>query len=143
MSASQLKSLQTKRTTLLSQLEQKEAEREKLIGEITEIRAQVVSTEQEIEELQAAAPIVSEHATLRYLERVKGVDLNAINKEILELGSLTNEKTKAFKDGTFNIGNGFVAVVKNRTIVTIKEKHKSKPLRTGKPKWEQEYIDAN
>jgi hypothetical protein len=114
-----------------------------LIGEITEIRAQVVSTEQEIEELQAAAPIVSEHATLRYLERVKGVDLNAINKEILELGSLTNEKTKAFKDGTFNIGNGFVAVVKNRTIVTIKEKHKSKPLRTGKPKWEQEYIDAN
>jgi hypothetical protein len=36
-----------------------------------------------------------------------------------------------------------VAVVKNRTIVTIKEKHKSKPLRTGKPKWEQEYIDAN
>lgn len=64
-------------------------------------------------------PVVTEHAMLRYFERVHGFNLEQIKKDIL-----TPEVTKMikeFKSGKFPVDNGykFKVVSKDKTIVTI------------------------
>lgn len=76
------------------------------------------SLEARIVELQTEAPepIVSEHAMLRYLERIKGVDLTAIREEILGDGtaaSISFAKTGRIKKA------GMCLVVKDNVVVTI------------------------
>jgi septal ring factor EnvC (AmiA/AmiB activator) len=63
------------------------------------------------------APQVSEHAILRYLERVKGVDIKAIEKEILSAPVL-ELVDKLGGSGSYPNGN-FSVVMKNNTVVTI------------------------
>ncbi len=66
-------------------------------------------------------PVVSEHALLRFVERVYGVDLSAMKNEILSdnIKALIDQ----FQTGRFPIPNyDCVAVVKNRVIVTIETK---------------------
>ncbi len=59
---------------------------------------------------------VSEHALLRYAERVMGFDTN----DVLRLVRDRVEPTAyLLGDGKFPIVPGFLAVVKNRTVVTI------------------------
>lgn len=65
---------------------------------------------------EAPEPIVSEHAMLRYLERIKGVDLEAIREEILGDGtaaSISFAKTGRIKK------SGMCLVVKDNVVVTI------------------------
>jgi hypothetical protein len=76
------------------------------------------SLEARIVELQteAPAPIVSEHALLRYLERVKGFDLAALRDEILGDGtaaSISFAKTGRIKK------DGMCLVIKDNVVVTI------------------------
>ena len=64
---------------------------------------------------------VSDHALLRYLERNLGLNFSETKKKIL-----TQKLTLAIEklgDGEFPLMDGtqMVAVVRNRTIVTIKE----------------------
>tara|TARA_R110000751_G_scaffold112175_3_gene210973 strand:+ start:1185 stop:1559 length:375 start_codon:yes stop_codon:yes gene_type:complete len=62
--------------------------------------------------------IISEHAILRYFERVKGFDLSEIEKEIL------TPKVKEMIETLGNTGvypnNNFQVCLKNNVIVTIK-----------------------
>lgn len=60
---------------------------------------------------------ISEHAIIRYIERVCGVDIEAIKNNILSEEMVKN--IEKFKSGKFPIKNGFVAVVKDYKIVTI------------------------
>lgn len=62
-------------------------------------------------------PIVTEHALLRYIERVCGIDLNAIKQQILTEAVLRQIDT--LDSGKFPVGTGCFAMVKNRTVVTI------------------------
>jgi hypothetical protein len=61
---------------------------------------------------------VSEHAIVRYFERVLGSDIGLIEKKILtdEVVALVE---KLGGTGTFNC-DGFSVVIKNYTVVTIK-----------------------
>lgn len=64
--------------------------------------------------------VISEHAILRYLERIIGLDLNKLKKEII-----TNELKEVVKDwgsdsGSF-IKKGVEYVIKNNVIITIKK----------------------
>lgn len=61
--------------------------------------------------------IISEHAMLRYIERIKGINLDEIKTEILTPQLLSTVKTMG--NGKFPSGNGFRAVVKDNTIITI------------------------
>lgn len=67
---------------------------------------------------RAAAPAgVTDHAVLRYLERVCGVNVEQVRNMIL---SPENRKTIArLGNGKFPLGNGCTAVVVNEVVVTI------------------------
>lgn len=63
-----------------------------------------------------AEPIVSDHALLRYLERVKGVDVESIKSEMLTptVRMAINAGAQAVK-----LGCGAKIVIKGATIVTV------------------------
>lgn len=64
-------------------------------------------------------PKVSDHALMRYLERIIGIDIDSIRK-----GILTPEVVSSIKSGAKKIrSNGFVFLIKDGTIATIL-KHK-------------------
>lgn len=60
---------------------------------------------------------VSEHAILRYIERVKGIDLKVIEEEIIT-EELKNNVIALGGNGKYPL-NGCRAIMKNFTIVTI------------------------
>lgn len=60
---------------------------------------------------------ITDHAVLRYLERVMGVDVEAVRRAIL---TPDNKALIArLKSGKFPIGAGMLAVVVDEVIVTI------------------------
>jgi len=63
-------------------------------------------------------PQITEHALLRYIQRIKGVDIEEIKKEIM------TDKNKAMIEtlgsGTFKL-NGIKMIVKDKTIITLME----------------------
>lgn len=64
-------------------------------------------------------PYISDHAVIRYLERVKGIDVESFKKEIL------SDKTMEFisklgTSGTYPNGE-FKVVMKNNVVVTVKK----------------------
>jgi len=75
--------------------------------------------QEEISKIDGSSGIkVSEHAIIRYLERVEGLNVEEVENKILteDLVSLTE---KLGSTGTYPIGE-VQAVLKNNTIVTIK-----------------------
>ncbi len=60
---------------------------------------------------------ISEHAILRYIERVKGIDISAIEGEILNEKILTMIETLG-GTGTYP-GEGFSLIMKDYTITTV------------------------
>lgn len=72
-------------------------------------------------ELDSTTPTISEHALLRYLERVKGVDLDAVRVEMLKPSTI---KTIDFvRTGRVPVqGEEYSYVVKNRTVCTVTTK---------------------
>jgi hypothetical protein len=61
---------------------------------------------------------VSEHAILRYLERVKGMDITELQKEILTESVLKMIDVLG-GNGTYP-ADGFSVVIRDNTVVTIK-----------------------
>lgn len=61
-------------------------------------------------------PIVSEHALLRYLERVRGVDLNEIRQQIL--GEGTSESIAFARNGRIK-KRDVTLIVKDCVVVTV------------------------
>lgn len=64
-------------------------------------------------------PKVSEHALLRYCERVLGFDIELAEKAILT--EVNKKAIKTIVSGSLPLGNGFKAVIKNMTVVSIVE----------------------
>lgn len=67
----------------------------------------------------SAVPIVSEHALLRYIERIHGIDIEEVRKRILT--SATIQAARIVKSGKFPLEGGGQAIIKNNTIVSIVE----------------------
>jgi hypothetical protein len=68
---------------------------------------------------QAKEPVVTEHALLRYVERVMGVDLDEIRAQILNesaVGLINQLRTAKIP---MRQGSGFRLVVRDRTVVSI------------------------
>ena len=63
-------------------------------------------------------PMVSEHAIIRYLERVKGVDINEIKNEILTENVKTMMEFSNNKHITVKRGD-HTLVIDNNTVVTV------------------------
>ena len=117
MDTQKLKSLQVKRSKIqgdlddirktLKELETRMVEREKALSQI----------QQELNELADSNPVVSEHALLRYVERVLGINLKEAEKDIMSKENL--EIINQLSSGKIPFKKDLVLVVKNKTVITI------------------------
>lgn len=62
-------------------------------------------------------PVVTEHAMLRWLERVCGIDLKAVERDILAEGRAG--MVLLLEDGRIPVGDGVRLVVRRRCVVTV------------------------
>lgn len=105
----------------------------KLSADIAAIKIEIATKQRELSEKVRSVNILrdeirklegnnkvklSEHAIVRYLERVKGVDISSIEQEIIteELLSLVNSLGGT---GTYPSKNGYSIIVKNNTVTTV------------------------
>lgn len=69
---------------------------------------------------------ISDHAVLRYLERVNGMDLEKVKNEMIPAQLSIALQMSGYIDGMYLV-NKFMYVVKNKTLITIikngKQKH--------------------
>jgi hypothetical protein len=114
----ELKKLQTMLSQAqvdLRDLQEKHRESEKRLNDA---RLKVRDVEGRIEKLKRFSEkvIVSEHAILRYVERVMGIDLDEIKRKIAP--DSLEELTQKLPSGRFPV-NGFAVRVKDRVVTTI------------------------
>ncbi len=98
--------------TAQAELNIAEAKRNKLKARIQKIEA-------EIARLGSfhKIPLVSEHALVRYLERVHNIDMDRVREELLSPALLA--AIQSLGNGEFPMKD-FIAVVRQNTVVTIK-----------------------
>jgi len=112
----ELKSLQVRREKLLAESKQFAQEIERIRKQKSGVDAEISMLEQRIESMTEREPVVTEHAMLRYVERVMGIDLNGIKNSIL---TEQNRKMIAFA-GSCRIKSGNVEfVVKDRRVISV------------------------
>ncbi len=114
-----LKQLKTRYQLACSQAdaakeEVKEAQKKETAANL--LRDRLKKEIQELE-LNSKDPIVSEHAILRYFERVLGYDMEEIKSLILP--TPMKQTITKMGSGKYPMGNGCRLVVKDNTIVTI------------------------
>jgi len=117
--SAELKGLETRRNEL-------QAKRKLLNIEITDkqkesaaIKKKIDFLQREIERLKKKTPsniVISEHAMLRYIERVLGIDLTELQNKIVPPDKL--DEIKLIGNGTFSI-NDHKVTVKDGVIVTV------------------------
>ncbi len=115
-----LKSLQTQLQKLEGEYHSLQMQQNHLNDNINLKKNQIKETQNNIKILQDKTPkdlIVTEHALLRYIERVEGVNLNDIIQKI------STEKLKTMVNtlgnGTFPIDGTFSVKVRNNVIITV------------------------
>lgn len=66
-------------------------------------------------------PQVTDHAVLRYMERVLGIDVSALRAEILP--PMRAKAVKTIGNGRLPLGNGLDLVIKGGQVITIAPRH--------------------
>ena len=61
--------------------------------------------------------LITDHALLRYLQRIKGVDLNAVKNEMIDRD--TPDQVEFMGRGKIKTKKGHTLVVSNNKIVTV------------------------
>lgn len=117
--AAELKGLQTQLAKSLANKEILDTEVKLKQRELATLNEKIKGMQTRIDELTSDEkdPVVSEHAILRYLERIKGMDISAIKEEILDEKTIAN--IKFIKCNGKIKRNDFNLVVKDNIIVSI------------------------
>lgn len=107
----------------LSSLDQKIRAETREVGNID---AQIANLQTKAKN-QTKTVLFTEHAILRYLERVKGLDLDQVKKEMVP--DLVTQQIRAMGNGEYPVGTHSVKVKDNTviTILTKEEKERDKP----------------
>ena len=118
--ASELKRIQTRiaeQTERVKEAQRKKSEADKETKEEQEKLTKVKSALKKFNESNTE-PVVTEHALLRYCERVLGIDLEEVKSKILS--DQVRGHIDHFGSGTFpNNGAGFKVIVKKRQVVSV------------------------
>ena len=112
-----LKQLQTRKFKLEALVLDKKVSLDEAQQEYSNSKSQLGNINKQIEDLSDKDIIVSEHALLRYIERVMGVDMDVIKEKILTTGLKTMISNMG--NGKYPIGEGNKVMVKNNVITTI------------------------
>lgn len=115
--AAELKGLQVRLQKARGDQDNAKAELADAQRKAAEANRVVATLDEQIKSFTAADPVVTEHALLRYCERILGVDLEAAKAEILNPGRLA--VIKAMGSGKMDMPGGRKMVFKNRAVVTI------------------------
>ena len=129
----ELKALTSRREQADRRLKALQEESTALNQKITAEHREISGIDAKISQLQAKAKnqtksvLITEHAILRYLERVKGLDLDQVKKEMVP--ELVIAKIRALGNGEYPVGTHSVKVKDNTviTILTKEEKDKQQP----------------
>jgi chromosome segregation ATPase len=112
----QLKSLEVRRTTLNSEISVLETERKRCDSEINRKKQELDAITKQINSFAVKEPVVSEHAMLRYIERVMNIDLDDIKNRIL---TEQNRNVIEFAGSCRIKSEGVELVVKNKCVVSV------------------------
>lgn len=112
-----------------------EGEAQRMRTRLGQINAEL----QRREALDAMVPTISDHALLRYIERICGVDIEAMKAELL-----TDAVVLAIKNGATAVKSPVgTMVIKGNTVVTFKDaemKHRHK-VRSGPRREREDWRD--
>lgn len=115
--ARQIKTFISQRAKLSRELkavyEKKPIDRRK----VSNIKREIDKASKEIERLQKDTIIISEHALLRYLEYAYKLNVETVEKEILD--DITLSMMKGMGNGKYGIGNDLRAVLVDNVVVSI------------------------
>jgi len=128
-----LKQLQSRRAKLEVELEQVGQELTRVQEKHATVTQDLSNVLGQINSLTTTAPVVSEHALLRYLERVQGIDLDEVRSRILSertIGVINTLDTCP----RLPIGEGVALVVENRRVVSVIGDHGKRQSKKGKRK---------
>lgn len=119
MNTHALKKLQSQLAQQQANLDALTLQRRSIDQQITAATKGLQTLRDKVRELEEAAEglIVTEHAMLRYIERVFGIDLKELEGRILTSRLL--EQVSQLGSGKFPIDDGVKAVVKGNKVVTI------------------------
>lgn len=109
---SQLNILLEKHEVLNIDVKNKQRELVNIFREITKLKEMI----QKIENTKTLK--VSEHAIVRYFERIKGFNIEEIEKEIMSESVVSLIKKLDGNNGTYPNGS-FSIILKNNTVVTV------------------------
>lgn len=116
MNTADLKQLQVRRTKLQAEVSRLDTERKAAQKAHSEAQRELKRLDGEILRSTSGEPIVSEHAMLRYIERVMGINLECVQNEIL-----TDQRKALIKQlgsGRYQMGDHTI-VVKDNIVVSI------------------------
>lgn len=118
-SASRMKRLQTKRTFLSARVADMARDPDRDQTQYLSACDELAAVNQTIQARTANRLVVTEHALLRYLQRVEGIDLEAVCQAIAtpEL----EHAVATLGNGKYPIGNGVRVTVIDRKVVTVIE----------------------
>ncbi len=127
MDHAELKRLQTKERELGQRISSAEREQAEAKARAQRDKAELEATRRKIRELSArdGPLVVSEHAILRYLERVKGLDIEAVKAEIVPPGTEDLVRKLEGVDGLYPAGEHKIRVKEN-TVVTVVTKDEAR-----------------
>ena len=114
-----LKSLQIREAELTKENKLLIFQRDGLSAKIQRNNKQLQDIAKKIKDINDGdrPPVITEHALLRYLERVKGIDIKEIKKEILpeDIADIIGK----LGSGKFIVNKKFKLIVKNKVIKSI------------------------
>ncbi len=115
----ELKSLKSRRDQAQRELKALQDEANALNKKVRDAQGTISKLDRDINKLTQRNKniIVSEHAMLRYIERVMGMDMEKLKKQILP--DLTQSQIRALGNGSYPVGKSHRVKVRDNTIITI------------------------
>ena len=123
----ELKNLQTQITKSQTELDGAKQEREQVGQKVTSINNRLQSLQSQVDRLTRKKKnvVVSEHAILRYLERVHGVDIEALKQEIMP--DSIKDSIETVGSGRYPVNGTHTLLVKQFVVSTILTKEPKEP----------------
>lgn len=113
----ELKQLQSRKSKLEVKIKDLQKTARESQSDYDKAMGQMKFIDKDIKSLATVEVVVSEHAMLRYMERVMGFDLEIIRSAILSPDNLL--MIKKLGSGRFPLSGGGRMVVRDKTVVSI------------------------
>lgn len=118
--ADKLKQLKTRSEELAIELEIVKKRLSEAGKEYQEKLNRKKSVDAAIESLEQEDVVtISDHAILRYLERVEGIDIETIREKLLTSSAIDIYHKLDNNNGTYPSGDGYSLVIRNNNIITV------------------------